>query len=191
MDGFEMLKQLKDNILTDHIPVVVLTARGDFPSKLAGLEIGADHYLVKPFSEEELILKMKNLLEARNKMQQKLGMLPSASAQMNTQYKQEVKFLTGINELLDDHLPEEDFGIKDICLSLGLSRPQLYRKFTALTDKSIGKYIRSYRLHKAKMMMENDGKNVTEAALDAGFKNLSHFSTIFKEEFGYSPSELI
>ena len=182
---------MKDNILTDHIPVVVLTARGDFPSKLAGLEIGADHYLVKPFSERELILKLNNLLEARHKMQQKLGMLPSASTQMNTHYKQEVKFLTSINVLMDEHLPDEDFGINDICLSLGLSRPQLYRKFTALTNKSIGRYIRSYRLHKAKAMMENEGKNVTEAALDSGFKNLSHFSTIFREEFGYPPSELI
>jgi len=191
MDGFEMLSKLKGNILTDHIPVVVLTARGDFPSKLAGLEIGADHYLVKPFSEEELILKLKNLLEARYKMQQKLGMLPSASVQINTQYKKEVDFLTRINELLDDHLPEEEFGIKDICLSLGLSRPQLYRKFTALTDKSIGRYIRSYRLYKAKAMIEKEGKNVTEAAMDTGFKNLSHFSTVFKEEFGYSPSELL
>jgi len=118
-------------------------------------------------------------------------MLPSASVQINTQYKKEVDFLTRINELLDDHLPEEEFGIKDICLSLGLSRPQLYRKFTALTDKSIGRYIRSYRLYKAKAMIEKEGKNVTEAAMDTGFKNLSHFSTVFKEEFGYSPSELL
>ncbi len=73
MDGFEMLRHLKTNILTDHIPVVVLTARGDFPSKLTGLEIGADHYLVKPFSERELLLKLNNLFEARKKMQQKLG----------------------------------------------------------------------------------------------------------------------
>ncbi len=99
--------------------------------------------------------------------------------------------MTKINALLDEQLQDEDFGIKDICFSLHMSRPQLYRKFTALTDKSIGRYIRSYRLHKAKEMMESQGKNVTEAAMDCGFKNLSHFSTSFREEFGYSPSELL
>ena len=72
-----------------------------------------------------------------------------------------------------------------------MSRPQLYRKFTALTNKSIGRYIRSYRLNNAKVILETQGKNVTEAALSSGFKNLSHFSAIFREEFGYSPSKLI
>jgi signal transduction histidine kinase/DNA-binding response OmpR family regulator len=191
MDGFEMLNLLKNDILTDHIPVVVLTARGDFPSKLTGLETGADHYLVKPFSEKELLLKLNNLLEARRKMQQKLGILPSISLKGNAQYEQEVQFMLRINILLDEHLPDEGFGIKDICSSLNMSRPQLYRKFAALTDKSIGRYIRSYRLHKAKAMIENQGKNVTEAALETGFKNLSHFSASFREEFGYPPSELL
>ena len=72
-----------------------------------------------------------------------------------------------------------------------MSRPQIYRKFTAVTNMSIGRYIRSYRLYKAKVMLETQVKNVTEAALASGFKNLSHFSTIFREEFGFSPSKLI
>ena len=191
MDGFELLDQLKNNILTDHIPVVVLTAKGDFQSKLTGLEIGADHYLIKPFNEKELFLKLNNLLEARRKMQQKLGIVPSESHSSNYHYKQGLLFISKINNLLDAKLHIEDFGINDICLSIGMSRPQLYRKFTALTNKSIGRYIRSYRLYKAKFNLETQGKNVTEAALSSGFRNLSHFSAIFKEEFGYSPSKLI
>jgi signal transduction histidine kinase/DNA-binding response OmpR family regulator len=191
MDGFEMLSHLKNDILTDHIPVVVLTARGDFPSKLTGLETGADHYLVKPFSEKELFLKLNNLLEARRKMQHKLGILPPVDLKGNSQYQQEVQFMLRINALLEENLPDEDFGIKDICSSLHMSRPQLYRKFAALTDKSIGRHIRSYRLHKAKVLIEQQGKNVTEAALGTGFKNLSHFSASFREEFGYPPSELL
>lgn len=191
MDGFEMLKVLREDIRTDHIPVVVLTARGDYESKLSGLEIGADHYLVKPFSEKELLLKLNNLLESRRKMQQKLGFLPQLPEQDYKKYRQEIQFVAKINTLLEENLAEEDFGISELCSLLNMSRPQLYRKFTALTDRPIGKYIRSYRLHKAKTMIESMGRNVTEAAIESGFKNLSHFSTIFKEEFGYSPSELL
>ncbi|WP_242084271.1 ATP-binding protein [Aestuariivivens sediminis] len=191
MDGFEMIRHIKNDLRTDHIPIVVLTAKGDFQSKLSGLEIGADHYLVKPFSEKELLLKLNNLLEARHKMQKKLGSISSLSHQGNAHYKQEMLFMNRINTLLDKELQNENFGIKDICMHLNMSRPQLYRKFSALTDNSIGRYIRSYRLHRAKEMIEGQNKNVTEAAMDSGFKNLSHFSTIFQEEFGYSPSKLL
>lgn len=191
MDGFELLRHLKGDLRTDHIPVVVLTARGDLQSKLSGLETGADHYLVKPFSERELFLKLNNLLELRRKMQQKLSSMPSAPYHGNTQYRYELQFLSRINSLIDEQLQNEDFGIKDICSNLNMSRPQLYRKFTALTKWSVGRYIKSYRLHKAKEKIESQGKNVTEAAYECGFKNLSHFSTSFREEFGYPPSDLL
>ncbi|WP_242117167.1 ATP-binding protein [Aestuariivivens sediminicola] len=191
MDGFEMVRNLKNDIRTDHIPVIILTAKGDFHSKLSGLEIGADHYLIKPFSEKELLLKLSNLLKARHKMQKRLGSLKMLSHHGNMHYKDEMLFISKINTLLEEKMENEDFGIKDICSHLNMSRPQLYRKFSALTDNSIGKYIRTYRLHRAKSMIESQSKNVTEAAIDSGFKNLSHFSTSFREEFGYSPSELL
>lgn len=191
MCGLKMLKLLRNDIRTDHIPVVVLTARGDFDSRITGLKTGADHYLVKPFSQEELLLKLHNLLEARRRMQQKLGAFPATNHKSHSHYRQQQQFLSEINALLEDQLHDEDFGIKEICSSLHMSRPQLYRKFAALTDMPIGKYIKTYRLHKAKTMMEEDGKNVTEAALDSGFRNLSHFSSSFRDEFGYPPSELL
>lgn len=191
MDGFEMLRLLKEDIRTDHIPVIILTARGDFDSKLTGLETGADHYLVKPFSEKELLLKLHNLLELRKKMQKQLGFLPLQHHRGATHHIQERQFIEKINTLIDTNLDDEDFGIKEIGDSLNMSRAQLYRKFSALTDKSIGRYLRSYRLHRAKELLETSGKNVSEAALETGFKNLSHFSTSFREEFGFPPGELL
>lgn len=191
MDGFELIQNLKRNISTDHIPIIILTAKGDIQSKLDGLKIGADHYIVKPFSEKELLLKLDNLLKIRSKMQKNLNAIKPISNQSKIQYKQEIIFLSKINSLLDKHLDKDDFGITDICTSLHLSRSQMYRKFTALTNTSVGRYIKRYRLHKAKSMMENEGKNVTEAALDSGFKNLSHFSVSFNEEFGFPPSDIL
>ena len=190
MDGYELLDRLKNDVHTDHSPVIVLTAKGDFQSKIKGLETGADHFLVKPFNEKELFLKLNNLLKARCKMQNKLKVVPLDTQRDNSPYKQELLFLEKINKLLDGKLHMESFGIKDICSSIGMSRPQFYRKFTALTNMSIGRYIRSYRLYKAKGILERRASNVTEAALASGFKNLSHFSTTFREEFGYSPSEI-
>ncbi len=191
MDGFEMLKNLRADIRTDHIPVVILTARGDFDSKITGLEIGADHYLVKPFSEKELLLKLNNLLELRRKMQRQLGKLPFIEPNEKTQYKPQTLFMKRLNSLIGNELHNEDFGITEICRSMNMSRAQLYRKFTALTDNSIGHYLRTCRLHRAKNLLEQHHTNVSEAAFQSGFRNLSHFSTSFREEFGFSPNELI
>ena len=190
MDGFEMIKILKDHIETDHIPIIIITALGDVQSILEGLKNGADHYLVKPFNEKELLLRLKNVLSVRLKMQHRIGILPSVQHQGSIEYRRKLQFFSKINNIINDHLENEDFGVEDIASHLNMSKSQLYRKFSALTDQSIGKYVRSYRLHKAKEMMEKEGMNVTEAAQDTGFKNLSHFSTCFKEEFGYPPSEL-
>lgn len=191
MDGYQMVQHLKKDIRTDHIPVVVLTARGDFTSKITGLQLGVDHYLVKPFSHRELLLIMKNLLDARRMMQQQLGALPLACQRQKTRYRRELQFLSSIHDLLDKNLHDEFFGIKDICTSIHMSRPQLYRKFGAITSQPLGQYIKSYRLQKARSMIEDQGKNVTEAAFEVGFKNLSHFSSSFRDEFGYPPSSLL
>lgn len=192
MDGFEMLEKLKIDFRTDHIPVVILTARGDFDSRLTGLEIGADHYLIKPFNEKELFLKLRNLLKLRRTMQKHFGKTPfQMQEDENTPYKTESKFIKSINTLIEKQMGNEDFGINEICLSMNMSRAQLYRKFSAITNTSIGHYLRSYRLHKAKFLLENQGKNVTEAAFESGFKNLSYFSTCFHEEFGIAPNKLI
>jgi transcriptional regulator GlxA family with amidase domain len=124
-------------------------------------------------------------------MQKQLGILPVKNHRVDQQFTQEKQFIEKINSLIDSRLDDGEFEITDICYSLNMSRAQLYRKFSALTDKSIGRYIRSYRLHKAKELLETTNKNVSEAAFETGFKNLSHFSTSFHEEFGYPPGTLL
>ena len=190
MDGFQMIRKLKENIETDHIPVIIATALGDEASILEGLKLGADHFIVKPFNEKELLLRLKNLLSARIKMQHSMGIFSSVQHQGSVKFRKKMQFFSRINALIDKHLDAEDYGVDEIAAGLNMSKSQLYRKFSALSDQPIGKYLRSYRLHKAREMMENGGKNVSEAAQDAGFRNLSHFSSSFKEEFGYTPSQM-
>lgn len=191
MDGFALLEKLKNDIRTSHIPVVLLTARADFDSKITGLSKGADAYLIKPFSRVQLFMTLNNLMALRKKIQQKLaGFQVSSSSENSISIKPEISFLRKVHGIVEDNLQDEDFGIQQLCTKIGMSRAQLYRKFNALTNQSIGKFMRTIRLEKAKYLMETQGCNVSEAAYDSGFKNLSHFSYIFKEEFGFSPSEL-
>ena len=190
MDGFELLENLKNGMSTSHIPVVLLTARANFESKIMGLEKGADAYLAKPFSTIELIAVLNNLMENRKKMQQKLaGYWVYKTPKRISSMKPELSFLQKLHEIVDANLQDENFDIQLLCNMIGMSRSQLYRKFKALTNQSLGKFIRSMRLENAKHLIEVLGLNVSEAAYASGFKNLSHFSYIFKEEFGYSPSE--
>lgn len=192
MDGFELLENLKNNMNTSHIPVVLLTARADFDSRITGLEKGADAYLVKPFSKIELFTILSNLMKNRKNMQQKLaGFWNNNSTERIFPMRPELNFLQKIHEIVRINIQNENFDIQQLCNEIGMSRSQLYRKFKALTNQSLGKFIRRIRLENAKHLIEVLNSSVSEAAYDSGFKNLSHFSYIFKEEFGYSPSENI
>ena len=100
----------------------------------------------------------------------------------------EYVFLNRIRTAIEEHLSEEDFGISELAGELGMSRSQLYRKFAALTDKSVNQFIRSLRLDKARELLRTTDLNVAEVAYDTGFKNPSHFSRAYSLEFGIPPS---
>ena len=191
MDGYELCDRLKQDVRTSHIPIVLLTARADFDSRMEGLERGADAYLEKPFHKEELFIRLRKLLELRQELQEKYGQIDLADdPEVRAEPSAEDPFLRKMKELLVAHLSDEDFGIQELCQSLQLSRAQLYRKVQALTGRPAGLYIRSYRLHQARELLRRSEVNVSEAAYQCGFYNLSYFSRIFKEEFGVSPSEV-
>ena len=139
----------------------------------------------------ELLAILRNLTERRKKLYKKTTALPTAHAHDGPSYRRGLSFLARIHALLDENMANVNFDIQLICKELSMSRPQLYRKFTAVADIPIGKYILTYRLHKAREMLETGNKNVTEASIETGFKSVSHFSSAFKKEFGYSPKELI
>ncbi len=190
MDGFEFCKKLKNDLRTSHIPVVLLTAKADADSRLEGLEAGADAYLAKPFDKEELFVRVKKLIELRKTLYSRYSSFHDTSETLpeNGIFQKEDSFLQGVRRLLLDHLDDEEFGIAELGRSLGMSRSQLYRKFKALTDTTVHHFIRNLRLGKAQELLLSTDLNVTEIAFETGFKNLSHFSKIFMEKFGDSPS---
>ncbi|MEN8186056.1 MAG: ATP-binding protein [Bacteroidota bacterium] len=193
MDGFTFCYKLKNDIRTSHIPIVLLTARADTESKMEGLGAGADAYLAKPFNRKELFVRIEKLIELRKLLQERFkakATIPCVTeSSENDDLLNEDNFMMKVCQMLELHLSDEEFGITELCSSLGMSRSQLYRKFAALTDTSVHQFILKLRLMKAKELLLNTELNVTEVAYDTGFKNLSHFSRVYSKEFGIAPSK--
>ncbi|MEJ2004082.1 MAG: response regulator [Cyclobacteriaceae bacterium] len=189
MDGFEFLKKIKSDMKTSHIPVLFLTAKADHPSRLEGLELGAEAYLVKPFDREELFIRLKKLLELRKILHRRFQELNFKPVEPDNAGHLEERFMRKVQGIIDNHLDDESFSVQDLCRSLGMSHTQLYRKFSAVTDITVNKYIRRYRLHKAMELIKNSDLNVTQIALEVGLSNPSYFSRVFTEEFGINPSK--
>jgi DNA-binding response OmpR family regulator len=190
MDGITMLGKLKSDQRTSHIPVVMLTAKADIASKLEGLERGADDYLAKPFNEAELQVRLKNLIDLRKMLQQRYASMEPLPKTDDKAVIIEDTFMMKVRSIMEAHLDNDQFGIRELCLEIGMSRAQLYRKFKSLTDTTVNDYLMNFRLFKAKELLLNSGLNVSEVAYETGFKNLSHFSRSFKESFGVTPGSI-
>jgi signal transduction histidine kinase/ligand-binding sensor domain-containing protein/DNA-binding response OmpR family regulator len=193
MDGFELTKILKNNDKTDHIPIILLTAKSDQQSRFSGLERGADDYLIKPFDTEELKLRVCNLINLRKKLQRRYSGGEKAVIEHDEVKSSKVneKFMVRINDIISRHMAEEDFSIEDFSSEMAMGRTQLHRKFKAITGKSPSRFIRTYRLNAARKMMADQQGNISEIAYSVGFSSPIYFSKCFKEEFGCTPTEFI
>lgn len=191
MDGFELCKKLKDDYRTSHIPIILLTAKADIPSRITGLEQGADAYVVKPFNQQELLVRMQKLLELRRKLFKRYNNGNGLEFSTDPVVQKEDKFFERLNESIRKNLGDENYDIQKLCGDMAMSKSQLYRKFKALTNDSAARYIRSQRLKKAKELLQTTDMNITEVAYEVGMKSLSTFSQLFKDEFGESPREFL
>lgn len=191
-DGFSLCKRLKEDLRTSHVPVILLTARADQSSRLEGINAGADAYLEKPFDPDELEMRIDKLTELRLALQKRYAELFSGlmnKEMENSAFVKEDQFMEKVLELIDLHMDDDEYGIKVLCKELGMSRSQLYRKFSALTDLTVHQFIRKRKLDRSRKLLRTTDLNVSEVAFDTGFKNLSHFSRVYNEEFGISPKE--
>lgn len=193
IDGFEVCKQLKKNIITSHIPIILLTAKADMVSRLEGLTHGADDYITKPFNVPELLLRIKNNLQQlqrqREFLRNKLKVLPGRATQADIPLKQD-PFLCKIQGFIEEHLDNDGYGVVEVATALGISRTSLHRKIKALTGLNTTELIRSYRLNKSIEMLH---KNITisEVAYKTGFGSPAYFSKCFKEFYGVTPTEFL
>jgi DNA-binding response OmpR family regulator/anti-sigma regulatory factor (Ser/Thr protein kinase) len=190
-DGYELCRTLKLDEKTSHIPIILLTAKAGTENKIEGLETGADDYLTKPFDAKELLVRVKNLIDLRQKLRERFGkLLISLSPDQAPVKSVDKTFLDKLRVAIEKNMSREDFTVEELAGEAAMSRAQLHRKLVALTGDSAGDLIRSFRLQRAKEMLENRGGTVAEIAYAVGFSSPAYFTKCFREQFGVVPSDL-
>lgn len=193
-DGYELCYTLKHHELTSHIPIIMMSAKTGTDSRLTGLRQGADVYLEKPFQPEELEALVEAMLAQRQRLQAYYLSISGLSdevmerPQADLQDQQEDEFLQKVQQLIEDHLQEEDFSVEQLSQLLFMDTSNLYRKVKALTGLSPGQYISSLRLWRAKKLLRETSESILSIALSCGFNSSGYFSRVFKKDTGMTPS---
>ena len=169
MDGMEMSKQIKTDARTNHIPLIMLTAKADRGSKMDGLKTGADDYIIKPFDAEELQVRMSNLLAQRKRMRDHFRKEFLTDLEGHENPAPEDEFLVSVLNCIKKHLAEPEFNVEQLGKELFYSRTQLYRKILALTDHKPNEFIRIIRLKMAAKMFQEGHRNITRVLYTVGF----------------------
>lgn len=189
MNGFEMVKTLKNNKETSHIPIILLTAKSNEESIIEGLETRADDYMKKPFNTNELKARISNLISNRNELKQKFSKNLNISNQEITTTSIDEQFLDKALKIIEENIIESDFSAEKFAELMNISRSSLHRKLKALTDLSTTEFIRTVKIKKAAQLISAKSGNISEIAYQVGFNNLSYFTKCFKEIMKISPSE--
>lgn len=190
-NGYEVCAILKKDQRTSHIPIILLTAKAASDEKLKGLEIGADDYLVKPFNSKELEIRMINLIETRIKLRKRFSESTTLEKKVEDINPLDKEFIEKVYSIIETHISNEQFGVEFLANEIELSRSQLNRKLKALTDYSANKFIQSYRLQRAKELLEKKEGNVSEIAMETGFKSTAYFVKCFGDKYGKTPGSFL
>lgn len=189
MDGFTLCKKLKGDIVTSHIPLVLLTARTLIEYEIEGIKTGADDYIIKPFNLKLLSLKVANLLNTRSQLREKFKSEVTIEPSKLNAVSPDEQLLKRVMMYIENQLAEPGLSVDDICDEIGLSRTQLYRKMKALTGFSVGDIIKEIRLKRARQLLLEKKFNINEIAYMTGFSDPDYFRKCFKAKFNSSPSE--
>ena len=190
MNGYELCQQIKSEILFSHIPVLLLTARTDKSSRMAGYKMGADAYIAKPFDIDSLYMVINSILQNRENIKQKYMRLSAApEPKTDTFSPTDERFMIHLNDIIIKNLGNNLLDIPFICQEIGMSRASLYNKLKAITGIGCNEYINKIRIEHAIELVKNTQMNFTEIADETGFTNSRYFSTCFKQHTGKTPTQ--
>ena len=190
MNGYELCKQIKEDLEISHIPVILLTARNDEESQLYGYKNGADAYITKPFEVSMLYAIVCSQLHNRERMRTRYtDICPLPPPEEGTFSSADEEFLNRLNQIITEHLDNEQLGIPFICNKIGISRASLYNKLKALTDMGANDYITKIRMERAIWLILHTELSVNDIADKTGFSTARYFSTVFKQHTGCSPTQ--
>ena len=191
MDGFTLLKRIKSNTKTSHIPVVLLTSEVEHKSRMTGFEQGADAYVDKPFDMDELEARIASLIANRLRVkgkfsgvQEQKGVIEDIQMKGNNE-----QLMERIMSVTKERLTDPDFNVEALASDVGISRVQLHRKVKELMGITVGDFIRNLRLQQAARLLQQGDLNISQITYAVGLANPTHFSAAFKRYFGVSPKQ--
>lgn len=196
LNGIQLTRQLKDDIRTSHIPIILLTAKNTDEDKEDGYDSGADSYLTKPFTTKLLASRIQNLLTTRRRLAEYIALHPefaeeNTSAVATPQLgRLDREFLDKLNGIIQANIMSQDIDLPFVTEKMAMSHSTFYRKVKALTGLTAKEYIRKFRLQHCYHLLESGEYNVNQAAMMTGFNQMAHFREVFKKEFGILPSEV-
>jgi ligand-binding sensor domain-containing protein/signal transduction histidine kinase/CheY-like chemotaxis protein/AraC-like DNA-binding protein len=189
MDGIQMCQKLKNDLSTSHIPIVLLTAKSDKDSQIAGFESGADGYMAKPFDVQVLEARIKNLIESRRRLRKLFLASSEPNPQEVSPSSTDERFLQKAIEFVKENIANPNFGAQELVDKMCVSKSLLHKKLTALTNQSAVDFITTIRLNKSVQLMRTRNYNISELAFQVGFNDPKYFGRIFKKHFGKTPTE--
>ena len=194
MDGYELVKYVKNSVDYSHLPVILLTAKAQESDKMDALKVGADEYMTKPFKMKELQLRIDNLIANRQRISREFKQQSIEEVKVNnvTMPSPDNEFLDKAMACVHNHLDDADYDRESFASDMGMSASSLYNKLRAVTGMNATSFIRDIRMKEAcRLVKSTPGIRVSDLAYSVGFKDPKYFSTIFKKEFGMQPSEYI
>lgn len=191
MNGIDLCKQVKENQELNHIPFVLLTAKTSAKSRIEGRESGADIYLAKPFSLEELKLTINNILSSRQQLRNLYLENAFSEARELALVEKEKDFVSELISIIEEHIEDNKFDVDYLCREMGMSRTKLYGKVKSVTGKSIGEIIRGLRLRKAAEILASEDISINQVMYRVGIQSQSYFTKSFKKEFGKTPTQFV
>jgi signal transduction histidine kinase/ligand-binding sensor domain-containing protein/DNA-binding response OmpR family regulator len=189
MTGIELCKLIKEDLITNHIPVILLTAKTALEYKVEGFDVGADDYITKPFETELLEARVKNILMLREKLRAKLGKTLSLEPSDDLVISADEKFLKSLVALIEENMDNPEFDVDQIVDQIGMSRAVLYRKIKALTGLTVIDVVKNIRIKKSAIMLRSKKYTISEIATAVGFSDAKYFAKCFKKEYEISPRE--
>lgn len=191
LNGLQLIKKLRDDINTSHLPIVILTAKTSLENHVEGFESGADLYIPKPFSLKLLKIQVLKLIESRKTLREKYAADIFADTRDIARNSKDRCFLDNFISLVDRNIDNSDFSVDKLSLEVGIGRTNLYKKIKSLTGQTMGDFIRDIRLKKAANILLSEDVSISEVIHRVGLNSNSYFSKAFKNKFGITPSEFI
>lgn len=191
MDGMDMARQLRGNVATSHIPIIILSAKTDHESKITGMETGIDDYIEKPFSADVLRARIKNILARRETMKVyfRERYVDKNENRQTTISQADKKFMERLTEILENNISNGDLNVDYVASQLNMSRSIYFKKIKALTSLGPNEFVKAFRMQRASELIDTRMYNITEISMMVGINDSHYFSKCFKLHFCMTPTE--